>query len=195
MASEVNTTPRDLKAEVRAALDAGDFKKVEALSKEITRAETAARNAEADARHKALGATTDKVKAIFDIVSDVIAYGNPLTDENKKALLAGMKNLGSTKALNACDGIWYVRDFGEQLSSCRLVKQAPKVKGEGKAPSAGKKFGISTEELLKLYGSEKPEGSELTYQQIFDKAVGENSGNERYSKVRKPLLKLHGLVE
>ena len=161
-------TKKQLLAEMKVAVDSGNFKAVSKISAEIAKLVATEEKAEREAKQAAAAELSIKVKAQIDAV---------------------VKKLIDSKALDVCDGVWYSYDFGEKLSTCRLLKSQPKAKGSG--GGAGKKFAISTAELLAKHGDEiaNSETGE-TFKQAYEK---DTSGNARY-RVRMKLLKAEGLT-
>lgn len=92
-----------------------DMKLVGQLSKLYTKKEAEAEKAKKDALQTELAKITLDVKVRFD------ALANELTD-------SGM--------LDGADGIWYAKDFGEKLTTCRITKTQRKAAGE--STSSGK---------------------------------------------------------
>ena len=164
MTGEVKVkTQAQLLAEMKAATDKGDWKAVSKISSEIARVVASQEKAERDAKLALIAQLTTKVKGTIDKV---------------------VNRLVDSKELDGCDGVWYSYDFGEKLTICRLLKSTPRAKGTG---GGGKKFSITTKELLEKYGSEVMDvNSGETYQQIWDAST---EGNSRYN-VRVKLLKL-----
>lgn len=157
---------KTLMAEMKVALDKGDFKAVTKLSQEISKIQAATEKSEVDAKVKAAEVLTLDVKAVID------------------EAVAGLVKSGK---LDNMDGVWYVQDFGEKLTTCRLVKSAPRKAGTG--GGAAKKFDVATADLLAKHGSKViDQESGKTFQQAYDE---DTDGNSRY-KVRVKLLKLEG---
>ena len=163
-------TKKQLLAEMKVAVDSGNFKAVSKISAEIAKLVAAEEKAEREAKQAAAAELSIKVKAQIDAV---------------------VKKLIDSKALDVCDGVWYSYDFGEKLSTCRLLKSQPKAKGGGWRSGVGKRFAISTAELLAKHGDEiaNSETGE-TFKQAYEK---DTSGNARY-RVRMKLLKAEGLT-
>jgi len=170
-AIEVVKTQADLIAEMKQAVDSGDWKAVSRISSAIAKVVAAEEKAEKDAKLAAVVGLTEKVKAAFDKI---------------------VQKLTETGELDAADGVWYVNDFGETLTSCRLLKSAPKAKGtSGGTP--GKKLNITTSELLAQVGESVIEGGDLAGMS-FKKAYESNTdGNFRY-KLRTKMAKKAGLI-
>jgi len=161
-------TQKQLIAEMQKATAANDWKGVSKVAAEIARMVAAEERAALEVKQKAVVELTTKVKAIID-----------------KAL----KPMYDSKELDMADGIWYVWDFGEKLSSCRLTKGIIRAKGTG-GGGGGKKFGVKTEDLLAEHGSkvmDKETGQ--TFQQAYD---ANSDGNKRYL-IRVKLLKAVGI--
>lgn len=168
---EVVLSKDELLAEMKTAMETGDFKAVSKISSKIAKAVVAEEKVEKDAKLAIIsGLTEDMKKAIDKVV-------NKLVDEFVRT---------DAKLAEAMDGVWYVNDFAEKLTSCRLVKGAVRKGGGG---GGGKKFSITTNELLAKHGSEMMGDSGKTFQEAYDEDTG---GNARY-KVRMKLLKAEGL--
>lgn len=170
MTEEVVKTKDQLLAEMKVATDAGDWKAVSKISSEIAKTVASDEKAEKEAKQNALVAVTDVVKVALDKAVDKI-IGTLTPDE-----------------LEAMDGVWYSRDFGEQLTTCRLSKGAVRKAGGG--GGGGKKFNITTNKLLEDHGSKMMGDSGKTFKKAYDDAG--TDGNARY-KVRMKLLKVAGL--
>ncbi|MCW4050966.1 MAG: hypothetical protein NWE89_14650 [Candidatus Bathyarchaeota archaeon] len=159
-------TKKQLLAEMKTATDAGDWKAVSKISSEIAKAVAADEKAEKDAKLAVVSQLTNEVKGLFDTL---------------------VAQLNAEHKLDACDGVWYSSDFGEKLTTCRLLKGAARKSGGGSG--GGKKFSITTHELLAKHGSEMMGESGKTFLEAYDEDTG---GNSRY-KVRMKLLKAEGL--
>ena len=160
----------ELLAEMKVAMDSGDFKAVSKISSKIAKTVVAEEKVAKDAQLAVIKGITETVKAKLDTVITKIVDG---LDKD---------------VLEAMDGVWYVNDFAEQLTTCRLVKGAAR-KGGGGGGGGGKKFSVSTKELLEAHGAEQMGDSGQTLQEAYD---ADTNGNARY-KVRIKLLKAHGL--
>ena len=161
-------TKDELLAEMKTAMDTGDFKAVSKISSKIAKAQAVDEKAEKEAKQAVVAGVTEQVKTKLD---GVIAKVVKDLDED---------------VLEAMDGVWYVNDFAESLTSCRLVKGAARKGGGG---GGGKKFSITTKDLLEAHGAEQMGDSGQTFQEAYD---ADTNGNARY-KVRMKLLKAHGL--
>lgn len=161
-------TKKQLLAEMKTATDAGDWKAVGKISSEIARTVATDEKAEKDAKLAVVNELTVEVKGIFDTI---------------------VARLNAEHKLDACDGVWYSSDFGEKLTTCRLLKGAARKSGGGSG--GGKKFNITTHELLTKHGSEtvKMGDKEMTFNEAY---AADTGGNSRY-KVRMKLLKVEGL--
>lgn len=178
MADEVVKTKDELLAEMKVATDAGDWKAVSRVSSQIAKAVAGEEKAEKDAKQLALAGITEDIKKTLDkAIGKFIDVLDPAT-------------------LEAMDGVWYSQDFGEKLTTCRIVKGAVRKSGGG---GGGKKFSITTNELLGKHGGVAvPEGIRpkftdyigRTWKETYDADTG---GNFRY-QVREELLKLEGLL-
>jgi len=173
-----------ISAELEKAIKAKDYKLVSKLSSEIAKIEAAKEAAEKDAKVKALEAMTAKVKSAIDKV---------------------IQTFINSKELDKADGVWYVNDFGEKLTSCRLMKSQPKKRGEGKGSGSYVSRPEKTADLLAQVGShpmfaddtvvtiDKAEvtmKAGTTLKQAYDYS---NNGGWR-NRVRMALLKEAGLI-
>ena len=176
MAEEVKTTTvavapkteQQLLDELGKAYAKKDFAEVRKIASELAKFQKETEKAEEAAKEAALVKMTAEVKAVLD-----------------KALAP----LIASKRLDKADGVWYANDFGEKLTSCRLSKGKATHKGGG---GGGKKFDVSTDDLLKQFGGSpfKVEGKD-TAQTIKAAYDSNTDGNFRY-KIRTQLLKLAG---
>ncbi len=159
----------ELLAEMKVATDAGDWKAVSKISSAIAKMVAVGEKAEKDAKLEAIKGLTEKVKATIDkAVQKIVESGE----------------------LDAAEGIWYVNDFGEKLTSCRLLKSAQRKGGGG---GVGKKLSITTTDLLKDYGDQVIEGGDLAGMTFKAAYEGNTDGNFRY-KLRMKMAKLAGLL-
>ena len=149
MADETKTKDQ-LLAELKTALDSGDFKAVAKVSREIDKLTVGEEKAEKEAKLAVVTDLTAKVKKVLD------------------------KALGTIDFPPEADGVWYSNDFGEALTSCRLVKGAVR-KASGGGGGGGKKFSISTNELLQRHGSDEMGESGKTFQEAYDEDTAGNS--------------------
>ena len=159
-------TEAELMAELEKALASKDFKAVAAASRKLDSAVKAKEKAELAEKRAALDEMGEKVKA---------------------AISKAVKPLVESGQLDAADGIWYSYDFGEQAPVVRLMKSQPRAARSG--GGGGKKFDISTDDMLSRHGQEEyKEG--LTYQQAYESSTDKNW---RYA-IRQKLLKLEGVI-
>ena len=167
-------TEESLKLDVAAALRSNDWRTVAKVSAKLVKFQSAAENAETEAKQAALASITAKVK-----------------DAIEKAI----KPIVESEEFKAAEGIWYTWDFGEQLSSIRVLKTATKAPRASSGGGGGKKFDVSTESLLEKHGEEpmpSKEGEEVqTFKEAY--AAAEGDGNKRY-RVRQALLKADGVL-
>lgn len=157
-------TEAELKAELDKAYKSGDWKAISKVAGEIAKFE---KDKEAEARAK--------------LEKEL----ETLTAEIKTAIDKAVQPFIDSKKLDSADGIWYDRDFGDKLTSCRVTKKAVRKSSGG--GGGGKKFDVSTEDLLKKYGDKEYKDGK-TYQAVHD---GSTDRNVRY-QVRLALLKLDG---
>ena len=160
-------TEAELMAELDAHMKKGDIKAVIATAKELSKIQKEREQTELEAKQKVLADVTEKVKL---------------------AISKALKPLVDAKELDLADGIWYTNDFGEKLTTCRLMKSAPKKSG-GTGGGTGKKFAISTNDLLAKYGDQEFKDGQ-TFAQAFE---SNTDGNFRYG-IRQKLLKLDNQV-
>ena len=152
-------------SDMQTALTAGDFKAVAKISRQIDSMQRAAEKAELDAKRAALEGMSQLVKgAINEAVAGLIADGQ----------------------LDAADGIWYAYDFGDTEATVRLTKTATRTRTGG---GTGKKFDISTEDMLGRHGLEDYKDG-MNFRQAYDSNTDKN---RRYA-IRQKLLKLEGII-
>jgi hypothetical protein len=165
--AEKPKTQKELMAELETALKEKDFKAVTKISSVIAKAEAEKEKSEKEAKQALLAELTVKVKSRFDVIAEeLIASGE----------------------LDLADGIWYSYDFGEKLSTCRLMKGQARARGGG---GGGKKFNITTAELLTQHGDKPMGDTGKTFQQVWEETPA-TDGNARYA-IRVKLLKLAGM--
>jgi len=145
----------------------GDYKAVAALSRKFDTVDKAKEKAELDAKRQALDAMKGKVEA---------------------AISKAIKPIVDAGGLDAADGIWYSYDFGEEAPVVRLMKSAPKA-NRSTGGGGGKKFDISTEDMLSRHGSEEYKDG-INFQQAWESSTDKNW---RYA-IRTKLLKLEGIL-
>lgn len=161
-------TEAELKAQMDKAYKAGDWKQIARVAGEIAKFEKDKEAREHAAVLKALEAVTEEVK---------------------KAIDKALRPLIDAKKLDKADGIWYANDFGEKLATCRLTKSAPrKASTDGKG--GGKKFDVSTDDLLAKFGGEVYKDG-VTFKAAFEK---DTDKNKRYA-IREALLKKGGYIK
>ena len=168
---EVAVQPEQTEAELMAALETAlkskDFKAVAAASRKLDTAVKVKEKAELDAKRAALDSMIEEVKS---------------------AISKAVKTLVDSGKLDAADGIWYSYDFGEAAPVVRLMKSQPK--GERKSGGGtGKKFDISTDEMLARHGGEEFRDG-MTLQQAYESSTDKNW---RFT-IRKKLLQKEGLI-
>mgnify|MGYP001594877772 CR=1 FL=1 len=160
-------TEAELMASLEAALKSKDFKAVAAASRKLDTAVKAKEKTELEVKHKALDAMIESVKAA---ISKAV---KPLVDSGK---------------LDAANGIWYSYDFGEQAPVVRLLKSQPKARTSS-GGGGGKKFDVSTDDMLTRHGSEEFRDG-MTLQQAYESSTDKNW---RFA-IRKKLLQREGLL-
>ena len=164
----VELTIGELMAQMQTALDGKDFKAVSSISRQIDQRNRAVEKAALDAKRAKAGEVGNVVlNAIMGVVSPLVTDGT----------------------LDDFDGIWFTMDFGEQEPTIRIVKTATKAARSGNG-GTGKKFDISTDDMLSKHGTEMYKQSGMTFQQAYDSNVDKNW---RYA-IRTALLKLEGVI-
>ena len=161
-------TEAELMAELEAAMKTKDFKVVAAVSRKLDSAVKAKEKAELDVKRSQAGAVEDEVKAAY------IKAFKPLIDSGK---------------LDAYDGVWISHDFGDQAPTVRIMKTAPKAARAGTGGGGGKKFDVSTDDMLSRHGT-KDYKDGLTFSQAYESSTDKNW---RYA-IRQKLLKLEGII-
>ena len=161
-------TEAELMAELEAALKSKDFKAVAAASRKLDSAVKAKEKVESAAKTAELDAIRDEVAAVIS---------------------KAVKGLVDSGKLDAADGIWYSYDFGEQAPVVRLSKSAPRAARSGTG-GGGKKFDISTDDMLTKFGTETYKDTGMTVQQAYESSTDKNY---RYA-IRQFLLKKNGTI-
>jgi hypothetical protein len=163
-------TKEQLLSEMEAAMAAEvvDWKLVSSVSGKIAKLAAAEEKAERDALVQMLAAVEADVKAIIE---------DALEDFNFP---------------EQADGVWFAWDFGEGVTSCRLLKGTVAAKVKTPGSGSGKKYKISTAELVALHGDIVKEGTGETFRALYE---GNTNGNYRYYQIRVPLLKASGYTE
>jgi len=164
----VQPTEAELKAELGKAYEAGDFKVIAAVARKIDQAVKATEKAELEVKRAALDTIKDKVAT---------------------AINKAVKGIVDSGELDAADGIWYSYDFGEQAPVVRLMKSQPRAARSGSSGGGGKKFDISTDDMLSRHGQEEYKDG-LNFQQAYESSTDKNW---RYA-IRQKLLKLDGVI-
>lgn len=166
-AVEPELTIEQLMASMQDAISANDFKAVSQISRKIDTRNRAIEKAALDEKRAREGEVAQIVLSAY------LGAVNPLIDE------------GITDSF---DGIWITHDFGEQQPTCRLMKTATKTRSSGNG-GAGKKFDVSTEDMLSRHGEEVYKDG-ITFRQAYDSNTDKNW---RYA-IRTKLLKLEGII-
>lgn len=165
--TEEPKTQAQLMEEMNKAVASGDYKAVAKVASELVKFQKAAEQAELEAKTKALEAISQEVKT---------------------AIEKAVQKLVDSGKLDQADGIWYTNDFGEKLTTIRLMKSAPKAKtSTGTGGGAGKKFSVTTAELLEKFGADEYKDGQ-SYQTAWDSNTDKNW---RYA-IRESLLKKSG---
>ena len=157
-----------LMEQLQTALDSKNFKEVATISRKIDQLTKSAEAAELSAR-----------KAKLDAMSNSV----------KQTLANAVQPLIDSGELDDADGIWFSYDFGEQTPTVRLMRTAPKATKSSGSSGTGKKFDISTDDMLAKHGSEEYKDG-LTFQEAYDLNTDKNW---RFA-IRTKLLKLEGII-
>lgn len=163
-------TEESLMAQMTAAVKSGDYKSVAKIAMEITKLQKAKEAAENEARLKVLVALEVDVKAV---------------------IMTALRPYINSGKLDKADGVWFSYDFGEKLETIRLSKVATKAAKTGGSTGGGtgKKFAVSTTDLLAKYGTEVYKDGQ-SFQVAFDSNTDKNW---RYG-IREALLKKDGII-
>lgn len=167
--AEPEKTLDELVAELQEKATSGDVTGIVKLAQQVAKAQRAKETAEQDAKVKELEEITGTIKASLDKFVE-------------KAVTDGK--------LDKADGVWYSYDFGDKLSTCRLMKAQAKRTSGGGGGGGGKKFDIGWKDLLEKHGGEPYKDSGQTCQQAWD---ADPDKNKRFA-VRSHMLKLEGLI-
>ena len=163
-------TEASLMAQLTEALGKKDFKQVAKVSSEIAKFNKDKEAIELKAKQETLAAITG------DIAAAIKKALQPVVDSGK---------------LDQADGIWYAWDFGDKLQTCRLMKTAAKASSAGGTRTGvGKKYDISTSELLTKFGNQEYKDG-MTFAEAQEKSTDKNW---RYA-IREKLLKLNGTIQ
>jgi hypothetical protein len=183
-------TEAELMAELQSALKSGDFKSVAKVSTEIAKVQKSKEQAELEAKQKILEAKTGGVKAMLDSIIGMMTAGHK-PGKNVIDKLVETLNQQTGKELDAADGVWYVNDFGDKLTTCRLMKAQVKAKTGG-GGGGGKKFDINTVELINgKYANEPYKDTGKSFKEAWE---SNSDKNWRYA-IRQEVLKREGLIK
>lgn len=177
-------TPAELRAQIDAALNSGDYIQAGKLTAILGKGQIAAVKAAEEERQKVLATLTEKVKVA-------------LRTEVELLLEAG--------ELDGCDGVWFSIDFADMVNgvysaSCRLVKT---IKGTATVKRTGggtpKRYNISNEDMLTKHGTtpattKRFKDLSLTLQQAWEQRGSAADQKNWTGDIRKELLKLEGLL-
>lgn len=162
-------TEAELVADMSAAIKSGDYKVIAKVANDLVKFQKAKEQADLEAKQKVLLVKTDLVKtAIQKALAPLVAAGE----------------------LDLADGIWYTQDFSEKLVTCKLMKTAAKASSGSHAGGGGKKFNISTDELMEKFGQDSYKNG-TTFKVAYDSNTDKNW---RYG-IREALLKLNGNIQ
>jgi len=167
VAPKVTPSKEQLLAQLQGALDKGDWKLVSQVSGSVAKMAAAEEKAAKGQVQVMVAEHAVKIKALID--EALAEYDFPVE----------------------CDGVWYAWDFGDGVSGCRLTKGATATKRSTvSGMGAGKKYGVSTKELLDKFGDIVAEGATESYSQSYE---SNTDGNHRF-KIRVKLLELGGYI-
>lgn len=159
-------TTEELMAQLQSALDSHDYKLVASVSRQIDQRERGKEKAELEAKRAAVAKMEETVKSVItESITPLINSGE----------------------LDSADGIWFSYDFGEQSPSVRLLKTTTRARTGG--GGTGKKFDISTEDMLSKHGSEQYKDG-MTFKEAYD---SNSDKNWRYA-IRQKLLKVESII-
>ena len=164
----VERTIDELMSDMQTALTGKDFKAVSSISRQIDQRNRAVEKAALDEKRAKAGEVGNVVlNAIMGVVSPLVTDGT----------------------LDDFDGIWFTMDFGEQEPTIRIVKTATKAARSGNG-GTGKKFDVSTDDMLARYGEEPYKESGMTFKVAYESNTDKNW---RYA-IRTALLKKQGVI-
>ena len=153
---------------MQAAMSANDWKLVSQVSRKIDQIQKTAEKAELEAKRAELEAMQSEVG---------------------DAIMAAVEPMITSGQLDKADGIWFSYDFGEQKPTVRLMKTATRAARTG-GGGTGKKFDVSTDDMLARHGNEAYKNTEQTFKAAYDSNTDKNW---RYG-IRNALLKLEGII-
>jgi hypothetical protein len=170
MVDEVKAQPteKELKAQLDTAMKGGDWKAIAKVAGEIAKLEKGKEDAAKELKLKALEGITEKVKA---------------------AIQKAVQPFIDSKQLDVADGVWFSQDFGEKLVTCKVTKTAVR-KATGGGGGVGKKFDVSTTDMLAKYG-DKVYKDGVTFKVAWE---ADADKNKRFA-IRTALLKLDGQIK
>tara|TARA_Y100000310_G_scaffold345865_1_gene471872 strand:+ start:17933 stop:18529 length:597 start_codon:yes stop_codon:yes gene_type:complete len=171
--SELTSVTKDSLVELlNAAFATNDWKLCAKISAQLARFDIDRAAEELETKQKALVVITAKIKEAIEMALA------PLVEDEEFA---------------SAEGVWYSWDFGDKLTSIRVLKgsaKAPKTSSERQG--GGKKFDATTDSLLAQFGDEEmPMKEGASFNTVYEDAKG--YGNKRY-EVRKALLKRAGIL-
>lgn len=157
--------------ELATAAAKQDWKAVGKLAAELDTLNKAAEKAEAEKALQALGKLGDEI--VGKVEKIIMSY------KEKVLELSG-------------DGVWLSADFagGSVKPGITMRKGAGKASSGGTKGGTGKKYDVSTEQLLEKFGGQVYKDG-VTYQAAHD---ADTNGNKRYL-IRMALLKLGGYIK
>lgn len=182
-------TETELLAAMDAASKTKDFKTVAKVAAELVKFQRDKEAAEQEAKQKALAAVTEGVKTMFSAVGQLLTSGHKPTAKDLEAVTKLFASIKGTE-LDQADGIWFSNDFGDKLVSCKLMKSQAKARATGGGGGVGKKFNVTTNELLEKFGNEVYKDG-MTYKAAYDSSTDKNF---RFG-IRESLLKKGGYHE
>lgn len=162
-------TEEQLTADLDAARASGDWKQLAKAAEALVNFQKKREAAELEEKRKVLAEVAGKVEA---------------------AIMKALKPLVEGGVLDAADGVFFNYDFGEEKPVTRLMRSAPKAARTSTGGGGGKKFDVSTEDLLSKYGSEEFKDG-ISFQAAWESNTDKNW---RYA-IRQKLLKRDGIIQ
>lgn len=150
------------------AMRSGDFKQVAKVAAELVKFQKTKEETELAAKQAALAKKNAIVLAAIE-----------------KALAPIIKS----GELDQADGVWFTQDFGEKLAAVRLYKTQPHTSTGKSGGRVGKKFSVSSNELLGKFGEQVYKDG-MSFEAAWDSNADKNW---RYG-IREALLKLSGTI-
>lgn len=162
---------KNLVEQLKAAIDAGDFKAVGKLAKDIAQSQAAEEKAAREKRQKGLLELTGKVMK-----------------DMQKVVASHAEELSKAKA----DGVWFFDDNVSHESDCRLIKR--KVRAGGTGGGGGQRYAVSTTDLLAAHGDAIVGGEGPMSGMTFNDAWASTTEKNARYQLRVKMIKLAGIA-